>query len=160
MLKYTIDGFSAIKTCLFPWPVLSVLMIFLVLIPLILWKIKLYKKTESLLIMIIMHSIIIFSVLFQFSFSIFSIVGSGITLDNNLLSLKSPVMKEEINLNVAQIALITNDEWLPINKIHGIDSYAFNSGFFELKNGQKAFVSGIMLHNILVSTSLPIILGL
>ena len=44
MLKYTIDGFSAIKTCLFPWPVLSVLMIFLVLIPLILWKIKLYKK--------------------------------------------------------------------------------------------------------------------
>ena len=132
MLKYTIDGFSAIKTCLFPWPVLSVLMIFLVLIPLILWKIKLYKKTESLLIMIIMHSIIIFSVLFQFSFSIFSIVGSGITLDNNLLSLKSPVMKEEINLNVAQIALITNDEWLPINKIHGIDSYAFNSGFFEL----------------------------
>lgn len=48
MLKYTIDGFSAIKTCLFPWPVLSVLMIFLVLIPLILWKIKLYKKTESL----------------------------------------------------------------------------------------------------------------
>ena len=140
MLKYTIDGFSAIKTCLFPWPVLSVLMIFLVLVPLILWKIKLYKKTESLLIMIIMHSIIIFSVLFQFSFSIFSIVGSGITLDNNLLSLKSPVMKEEINLNVAQIALITNDEWLPINKIHGIDSYAFNSGFFELKNGQKAFV--------------------
>ena len=70
MLKYTIDGFSAIKTCLFPWPVLSVLMIFLVLIPLILWKIKLYKKTESLLIMIIMHNIIIFSVLFQFSFSI------------------------------------------------------------------------------------------
>ena len=74
MLKYTIDGFSAIKTCLFPWPVLSVLsvlsvlMIFLVLIPLILWKIKLYKKTESLLIMIIMHSIIIFSVLFPYAF--------------------------------------------------------------------------------------------
>ena len=140
MLKYTIDGFSAIKTCLLPWPVLTVLVIFLILIPLILWRIKLYRKIESLLIMIIMHSIIIISILFQFSFSIFSIVGSGITLDNNCLSLKSPVMNEEIILSSAQVAFISSDDWLPINKINGIDSYDFNSGLFELKNGQKAFV--------------------
>lgn len=140
MLKYTIDGFSAIKTCLLPWPILMVFLFFLILIPLILWRIKLYKKTESLIIMVIMHSIIALSILFQFSFSIFSIVGSGITLDNNCLSLKTPVMNEEIILDSAQVAFISNDDWLPISKINGIDSYEFNSGFFKLKNGQRAFV--------------------
>lgn len=139
-MEYKIDIFSAIKAIIFSWPIALVLFSFLIVIPAILLWVKTNKKVSYISLLMVLHTIITLSIIFQFSFLIMNTVGSRIQLSNNRLAINASLISETIDLSLAKVALVSDEEWHRARKIKGLDAYDLYSGIFELKNGRQAIV--------------------
>ena len=66
--------------------------------------------------------------------------GSGYSIHSNILYIQSGSYNKEIDLKEAQVFLTDDEQWKIATRLHGLGTDNLKTGYFQLKNNQKAVV--------------------